>query len=1049
MLALAASPLIYRKVFHHVEEEIRQRVEAKLAERFPGLQVVVRSARLADDGILAFGVSISESDAAGPQPEVAYFDEVLLACRTSLQELVAGEPPITGMRITRPVIRATRRPDGSFSSLKLVPKPRCKVLVPEATVVDGTVEVFDPLKNPSSMFTLRNINLTLKPREAGAVCPSEFAIEGSLVADHVHRIEVAGTLMPENAQWTLRGSVDGLEVCPELRDALPQPLADPLVRMAALRARANLSFLLESRETGPPRFEVIGELLHGSFAGPPLPHTMTELSGHFECNNAGLRICDLTARDGATRVDIKEFRQQGFQQGSPFYLQASGENVHLNRQWGDKLSEPWRTHWRNYDPDGHVDATCTIVFDGQRYRPTLDVTCRDDVSFTSHKFPYRLERGRGKLTLRNDVLDLGLVAFSGAQAVRLDGKFWRPGPQFTGWIEIRGEGMAIDEKLFTALAVKPKTHAALRALRPRDGTVDVFARLERKDPRIREMRQQYEVTVKNCSVNYDKFRYELKNVHGKVTGRDGQWTIENMVGTNGTGVVTACGTVMTSPDNELLSLDFDAKNVPLEPELRDALKPGQQRLWDSLAPQGKIDLTAHVDYDTRSKQIQVDWYAYPRNEVTSIGTIIEPVAFPYHLKLQSGSIHYTSNGEVELKDVYAVHRDTRIRTGGRCKIQPNGGWHVRLTNLSADPLRLQGEDRDLTSALPEALRKAIGELKPTGLINLRGAIDLAKATPEAPLYVGWDVELFLHQSSLQAGPKLENIFGSVQFTGAASGGRYASSGTLKLDSATYKNFQVTQLRGPLWLDNTQAVLGIWPGVKPQKGQTPGHVSGRILGGVINVDAHVRLGAMPHYHTIATVDGVDLAQFARENLTNHQKLNGKVHAFVDLQGTGSGRNLFGTGKLHLSDANVYELPVMVSLLKIARAKSPDATAFTQSDIAFDVRDRHIILNQINLNGDAISLTGSGELTLDGQTNPINLQLHTQVGRGDVPVLKDLLSATSQQIMVFHVEGPLESPTTRPQAFPGANEALQQLQSDARQPSLLPQSGSLMRAIGLRR
>lgn len=1048
MFALAASPLIYRRVFNHVEEEIRQRVQAKLSERFPGLQVVVRSARLADDGIQAFGVSISEAHAAGPQPEVAYFDEVLLVCRTSLQELLAGEPPITGMKITRPVIRATRRPDGSFSSLKLVPKPRCKVVVPEATVVDGTVEVFDPLKNPSSMFTLRNINLTLKPRDPGAACPAEFNIEGSLVADHVHRIEVAGSLAPENGQWTLRGSVDGLEVCPELRDALPQPLADPLVRMASVRARANLSFLLESRESGPPRFEIIGELLHGSFSGPPLPHTMTELTGHFECNNAGLRISDLTAVDGGTRLEIKEFRQQGLQQGSPFYLQASGKQVHLNRHWGDKLAEPWRTHWKNYDPEGRVDAACTVVFDGQRYRPTLDITCLDDVSFTCSKFPYRLERGRGKMTLRDDVLDVGLVAFSGSQAVRLDGKFWHPGPQFTGWIEIRGESMAVDEKLFAALAVKPKTHAALRSLRPRDGTFDVFARLERKDPRIREMRQHFEVTVKNCSVNYEKFRYELKNVHGKLTGQDGNWTIEKMVGTNGTGVVSAWGTVTTSPENELLALDFDAKNVPLEPELRDALNPGQQRLWDSLAPQGKIDLTAHVEFDSRAKKTTVDWYAYPRNDATSIGTIIEPVAFPYHLKLQSGAIHYT-NGEVELQDLSAVHRDTRIRTGGICKIQPDGGWHVRLTNLSADPLRLQGEDRDLTSALPEALRKAIGELKPTGLINLRGAIDLAKSTPDAPLYVGWDVELFLYQSSLQVGPKLENIFGSVQFTGSASGGRYASSGALKLDSATYKNFQVTQVRGPLWLDNSQAVLGIWPGVQPRKGQQAGHITARILGGVMNVDCHVKLGAMPHYHTIATVDGVDLAQFARENMTNHQKLNGKVHAFVDLQGTGSGRNLFGAGKLHLSDANVYELPVMVSLLKIARAKSPDSTAFTQSDIAFDVRDRHIILNQINLNGDAISLTGTGELTIDGQTNPISLQLHTQVGRGDVPVLKDLLSETSKQIMMLHVEGPLENPTTRPQAFPGANEALQQLQGDARQPSMLPQSGSLMRAIGLRR
>ncbi len=61
--------------------------------------------------------------------------------------------------------------------------------------------------------------------------------------------------------------------------------------------------------------------------------------------------------------------------------------------------------------------------------------------------------------------------------------------------------------------------------------------------------------------------------------------------------------------------------------------------------------------------------------------------------------------------------------------------------------------------------------------------------------------------------------------------------------------------------------------------------------------------------------------------------------------------------------------MVSLLKIMRAKAPDTTAFTQSDIAFDIQQgEHIILKQINLDGDAISLSGNGELTLDGADEP---------------------------------------------------------------------------------
>jgi AsmA-like protein len=223
----------------------------------------------------------------------------------------------------------------------------------------------------------------------------------------------------------------------------------------------------------------------------------------------------------------------------------------------------------------------------------------------------------------------------------------------------------------------------------------------------------------------------------------------------------------------------------------------------------------------------------------------------------------------------------------------------------------------------------------------------------------------------------------------------------------------------------------------------------LLGGVLTGDCHVKLGALPHYHLIASVAQADLQQFAQSNLAGQQKLKGKILAQVNLQGSGGPKNLVGTGTVHLSDADVYELPVMVSLLKIARAKSPDSTAFTQSDINFAIQGEHVTLNQINLDGDAISLSGHGELTLDGQSNPINLELHSTVGRGTVPLLSGLLSEASQHIMLIYVNGTLDHPTTRAEAFPTAQGALQQLQGDGERSTLLPRPGAIMRNLGVGR
>ena len=171
--------------------------------------------------------------------------------------------------------------------------------------------------------------------------------------------------------------------------------------------------------------------------------------------------------------------------------------------------------------------------------------------------------------------------------------------------------------------------------------------------------------------------------------------------------------------------------------------------------------------------------------------------------------------------------------------------------------------------------------------------------------------------------------------------------------------------------------------------------------------------------------------------------------MELFGTPGPRNFSGSGTIHLSDADVYELPLMVSLLSLLRAKPPDATAFTQCDISFDIQQgEHIILKQIDLHGDAIDLSGQGELTLDGHANPIRLQLHASGGRGGIPFVSGILNEASQQILLIHVGGTLEHPITRTEPFPAANQALQQLQADPGKPSSL-EAGGFMRALGLSR
>ncbi len=120
----------------------------------------------------------------------------------------------------------------------------------------------------------------------------------------------------------------------------------------------------------------------------------------------------------------------------------------------------------------------------------------------------------------------------------------------------------------------------------------------------------------------------------------------------------------------------------------------------------------------------------------------------------------------------------------------------------------------------------------------------------------------------------------------------------------------------------------------------------------------------------------MARFCTEAIPGRQSLKGRIEAGVDLSGTAAGlHTLRGKGEIKLHDADIYRLPVLVALLKVLNFKPPDNSAFTTSDIKFQLDGEHVLLNNIEFSGDAISLLGKGEMNLN---TDINLTLHSLVG-----------------------------------------------------------------------
>ena len=737
----------------------------------------------------------------------------------------------------------------------------------------------------------------------------------------------------------------------------------------------------------PWTFSVDGKLSRGRYDDPRLPQALTELSAEFQADNRGLFVKTLNGKLGQS--SLRCFAQvHGFAPGAPLFVEVWADQLLIGRSWEPILNPQLLKQWEKFRPAGEIDAHLKLSYDGQYWQPEIDVECRN-VSFTYHKFPYRVDRGRGTLELKDNHLSFNLVAQGAGKDVTIKGEVDDPGPHFTGAVEIQGRDLAIEPRVIDAMPAKSRE--IVSSLNP-TGAFSLYTHIHRENPQA-AVEQDITLDLKHVAVRYDKFPYPIGNVRGIVQMQNGVWWSDDLEGTNDTGRIACSARLQPTPQGPELTMRFSGKEIPLEEELRDALPPKAQKAWNDLRPRGSIDLSADVHYLAATKKPEIT----VRIERFGDNCSIEPVHFPYRMEsLRGGGTQPAfvyREGRVDFNHLRAVHGRTTLSATGSCAFDEQGPWRLHFERLTADRLRADG---DLLTALPSGLKKAVAQLNPTGLINLDGSLDLSSSGILGdPLRTAWNLDLDVQQSSLSAGVMLDNVTGALHLEGQHDGHQIRSNGELAIDSLTFKDFQFTQLRGPLWIDERQIIFGSRAD-RPQPNRLPRRMTAKLYGGTVLADLWVGLNQPPRYELQATLTDGDMERFAREGLAGKQNLKGKASAGLVLAGLGTGiHEMHGRGEVRLREADIYELPLMVQLLKIISIRPPDKTGFTTSDVEFDIAGEHIDLKKIEFSGDAISLLGKGEMNLNSD---IRANLSAIIGRSEwqLPVFKTVMGQASQQI-----------------------------------------------------
>ncbi len=1026
VLLVAAAGLILGRILirEQLELRIRQYAEGRIEQLLPGISVDIHAARrVRGRGIELRGIRLFDRSLPVDQRELLTIDRVMLAAPTEWSQLIAGGGfDIFGVAVDGLRIRAMRGRDGKWNLEHLRDwKPPENSDVPRITIRDARIELADAAR-AGRPIELHGISADIERKG------DSWQLKGRLAADRFGRVALVAEGDRKAGSWSLHGTLSELDVSSELRRLLPPEIARSLSTLEHVRARGELRFTCRGGARGVPRFSVKGTIRNGRLDDARLPYPLNDISARIHVDNDRMVVSDGTARMAGATVRVEATVEQWLVEPR-VRLDVSASDLTLEPRLRSVLTERARRVWDQFRPSGPSDLRATVEWaaeSGLRWDAT--VRCRD-VSIVYAKCPYPLHHLQGEVRFGPNYMEvLDLMASAAGTPLHIAASMRTIPGSWTGEVSMWTDGtVPIDRRLVGALS--PSAQEFLVKLEP-TGRIELrkarFWRPRHGEP----VQSEIEIGVVNGSLVFSDFPYPLTRVQGTLEGRDREWSLVDFQAQHGTTRIHASG--KWHPEDGIphaidLTLELVAVDVDLDPDLRAAMSvksPHVEALWNSLRPRGVIDrVTAYLRYRTSRGMERFHVEASesePRSSSTSRTVAVHPTWFPYLLERLTGRFEY-EQGRLEMREVSAWHGETQVRLDGLCEFRPDGSWSVRWNRVSADRVTV---NQSLLRALPGAFGRALASIRLEGLLVLDGTMGLA-GRPGRPPLVDWNVRVDVADGRMQAGLPFEQIHGGAQLYGQSGPGTFVCQGELDIDSVHVRGVQVSRIRGPLQFDSQRLLLGAWS-ESGRRDRPPRSLTARVFGGQMTLDGQFLMQKRRPYDVQLALTGaslVDLLQQFRGRAAGdlRGKLEGNLRLRGEAQATHARR---GSGVVRLREASLYELPVVVALLSVLSLKSPDRTAFEQADIDFRVEGDQILLDRIDLVGNAITLKGRGWANFQQE---ILLDFYSLVGRDEyqIPLLRYVLAEASKRILEIRVAGTLSDPRVQGTAFPELDETLRRL------------------------
>lgn len=887
---------------------------------------------------------------------------------------------------------------------------------------------------------LRDVSMEL-PRQEGGL--KFVGVTGEIVFDSVG-VEIkslSGRIAgAETAKFTFSGRYDGYKSDSPFRTHLTAsnitlPLGketvgiwgdafEMLYEHTDPRGMLDLTTTIRRREHGPVQAEGAIDLKNVSFRLPYFPIRIGEVSGRIVLKPGKLELNDLRGRYGQSAVRISGDISGPI--AHPAYdVEISIRDLPLANEVRDALPEHSREVWKELSPRGVANLTIHAVRKSQADKPAVTITIDMDgrASFEYAGFPYRLDGVDGQVVITPQEASLkSLRASAGPMRCVFSGTICRRKGCRDFRIEISSvSDLPLDEKLSNALPKSVQDAFRSCGLTGMAEITDGAVWRKGNGP----TKVDIPMVIKSASIRHEQFPYKLDRVNGLVKVTQEGLIIRHLVGWHGNANVGITGEVLFLADHRKVALDIEGTNISLDSSLYNAIPSDAKRAWDMLDPAGRTNLALALQWviPVRGKEGGKGSMSSYRLVVRPHGARFRYKDFPYTFRDVSGKVIFTA-GKVTLESVKASAGGGKVDIQGiistkkdqeRADLTIQTGW-VRL-------------DKRLLSALPTGMVDAF-QMRPGGKVALslkhlrvRRADNSPRRVNTRPsknvLAWSWSGKVSFDKVAMDFPTRLRQLTGWIEGEMDCKGLPEAltTDARVFLERATVGEHQLEDVSCRLEKPTDSTLLRIRS------------VSAKAFGGRVEGFAEVNLSTPGKYGVSLSVEDVNIAKFFKTGARvppHHRDVKGSLAGNIQMTMTiGDRSSRRAVGRLHISRARIYRLPVLLWWLKVIYLSLPGDSAFHTGEVRYFLRGDTLIFREIYLQGSAISLLGAG--TMDMNSQKLNLTFLTGPPRKlpRLSALSEVIEGISSQLMTVRISGTLTKPHVKTQALRNLDKTLREL------------------------